>query len=133
MTINNATKMKRIRLNVAHLDQHMDDEEVRHDHPLKDGLPWQAFAIATDKNDLNTWKLPHHTKLVKKAVKGKIGHEHTVDWKLVEEAVQLLSLRGREGQRVNATEGEVLHAAHHLATHYQKAGLPLPDALAVLV
>jgi hypothetical protein len=130
---NNPVKMKRARINAKHLDQHMDDEEVRHDHPLKDGLPWQAFAIASDKNDLNTWKLPHHTKMVKIALKGKMGYEHTVDWKLVDEAVQLISLKGREGQRVNATEGEILHAARHLSMHYQKAGLPLPDALAVLV
>ena len=129
----NQVKMKRARVNARHLDQHMDDEEVRHDHPLKDGLPWQAFAIATDKNDLNTWKLPHHTKMVEKAVSDKISYEHTLDWKQVEEAVQLISLRGREGQRVNATDGEILHAARHLASHYQKAGLPLPDALAVLV
>jgi hypothetical protein len=111
----------------------MDDEEVRHDHPLKDGLPWQAFAIATDKNDLSTWKLPHHNSMVKKAVKGKMGYEHTVDWRSIEKAVKLISRGGIEGRRVNANEGEVLHAARHLATHYIKAGLPLPDALAVLV
>jgi hypothetical protein len=130
---NNQVKMKRTRVNVRHLDQHMDDEEVRHDHPLKYGLPWQAFAIATDKNDPNTWKLPHHTGMLKKAVERKADYEHTVDWQLVEEAVQLISLRGKEGQRISATEGEILHAARHLATHYQQAGRPLPDALAVLV
>jgi hypothetical protein len=133
MTTNKSIKMKRTRVNVRHLDQHMDDDEVRHDHPLKDGLPWQAFAIATDKNDPATWKLPHHTIAVKKAVKGKIGYEHTVNWKQVEEAVLLISRRGIDGRRVNATESEILHAARHLAIHYQKACLPLPDALAVLV
>jgi len=130
---NNPVKMKRTRLNARHLDQHMDEEEVRHDHPMKDGLPWQAFAIAADKNDPNTWKLPHHTGMVRKAVEGRADYEHTVDWKLVEEAVQLISLRGREGQRISATEGEILHAARHLATHYQQAGRPLPDSLAILV
>jgi hypothetical protein len=133
MTNNNSIKMKRARVNIRHMDQHMDDEEVRHDHPLKDGLPWQAFAIATDKNAPHTWKLAHHTGMVKKAVAGKTGYEHTVDWKQVAEAVKLISLRGVDGRRVNATEGEILHAARHLAQHYQKAGLPLPDALAVLV
>jgi hypothetical protein len=129
----NQIKMKRTRLNAGHLDQHMDDEDVRHDHPLKGGLPWQAFAIAADKNDPGTWRLPHHTAMLKKAIEAKSDYENTVDWKLIEEAVQLISFRGREGQRVSATEGEILHAARHLATHYQQAGRPIPDSLAVLV
>jgi hypothetical protein len=96
-------------------------------------LPYQAYAIVPDREDPGTWKLPHHTRLVNRAVKGKIGYEHTVDWKLVAEAVAVLSRQGVDGKRLEAPEHEVLAAAQHLASHYVKAGRPLPDALAALV
>ena len=35
---------------------------------LKDGLPAEAFAIVGDKEDPETWKLPHHTKAVFRAI-----------------------------------------------------------------
>jgi len=100
---------------------------------VKNGLPWQAYAIVGDKADPLTWKLPHHTRQVYRAVKGKIGYEHTVDWENMTQMVAFLSLQGIEGRRVQADESQIVGAARHLASHYQKAGKPLPDALAVLV
>lgn len=127
-------------------DKYIDDDDVKPGHPVHPvlGLPHQAFAIVMDINDPKTWHLPHHNKLIKRVVnqgsrmseanrEGKIGYEHTVDWEMVEEAVQLISLRGEEGRRVQAEEGYIISAARHLASHYQKAGKQLPDALAVLI
>ena len=99
----------------------------------KDGLPCQAFAIVGDKDDPETWKLPHHTKAIFRAIKGKIGHYTTTDWERMPAAVAALSPGGYEGQRVQASDGEIIEAARHLATHYQKADRSIPDALAVLI
>ena len=99
---------------------------------LKDGLPWQAYALVIDRADPRTWYLPHHTKMVKKSVKGKIGYEHTVDWKAMPRIVYGLSRYGRQAEKLPLDENQVLQAASHLAMHYIKAGKPLPDALAVI-
>ena len=104
------------------------------EQPLtRDNLPMQAFAIVTDRAKPETWQLPHHTRLIFRAINGnKIGYEHTVDWENMPLMVQFLSRQGIEGQRVQAEPHELLEAAKHLASHYLKAGKPLPDALAVL-
>ncbi len=96
-------------------------------------LPWQAYAIVPARDDPATWQLPHHTRQINRAIKGKIGLVHTVDWELVMAAVRAISRQGVDGQRIRAPEQVILAAAAHLAAHYRKAGLPLPDALAVLV
>ena len=103
-----------------------------HELPSGGGLPWQAFAIASDKDDPATWKLPHHTRAIFRAIKGKIGIEHTVDWDLMPAAVAALSKGGHQGNRVQASENEILSAAKHLAAHYRKADKDLPDTLAIL-
>ena len=97
------------------------------------GLPWQAFAIVGDRQDPSTWQLPHHTRQVNRAVQGKMGYEHTIDWENMPLTVAYLSRQGVEGRRVQAEPEQMLAAARHLASHYHKAGKPLPDALAVLV
>ena len=94
----------------------------------KDGLPWQAYALVGSRDNPDTWQLPHHTRLVYRAVQGKIGTEHTVDWELMPAAVAALSRQ----ERIHASEDLILEAAVHLASHYRKAERPLPDALAVL-
>ena len=100
---------------------------------LKDGLPWQAFAIVPDKDDPQSWQLPHHTREVKKAVRGKIGYEHTVDFMLLDKATLLVSRYGDEGKRVTADPELILQAARHLAGHYRKAGRQIPNILCALV
>ena len=95
---------------------------------LQDGLPMQAFAIIGDSDDLDTWQLPHHTKYL--GVPGK-GVEQTVDWPLADKAVLLISRYGIDGQRVLADPQLIINAAIHLAGHYRKAGLPIPNALCV--
>ena len=102
----------------------------------KEDLPWQAFAIVGDKDDPETWKLPHHTRAINRAIKGKIGIEHTVDWERMPAAVAALSPGGHPSQsegRVEASEGEIISAARHMANHYRKADKSLPDTLAVLI
>ncbi len=101
--------------------------------PLKDGLPWQGFAIVPDKEDPAGWQLPHHTREVKRAAIGKAGYEHTVDWLLLEKAVLLLSRYGDEGRRITADPELIIQGARHLAGHYQKAGRQIPIALCVLI
>lgn len=108
------------------------DQDEEQQQLVKEGLPWQAFAIVGDKQDPTTWKLPHHTRQVYRAIKGKVGYEHTVDWENMSLMVLFLSRQGLEGQRVQADSDLILAAAKHLAAHYLKAGKPLPDALAVL-
>ena len=99
----------------------------------KEGLPREAFAIVDDPDNPDTWKLPHHKKSIFRALKGKLDIEKTVDWERMPAAVAALSPRGYRGRRVDASPEEILKAAKHLATHYQKAAKPLPDTLAALV
>ncbi len=100
---------------------------------LKDGLPWQAFAIVGDKEDPDTWKLPHHTRAIFRAIKGKVGHYKTTHWEHCAAAVAALSPGGFRGRRVEATEQQILDAAKHLMRHYQENDKPVPDTLAALV
>jgi hypothetical protein len=99
----------------------------------KEGLPKEAFAIVGDPDDPDTWKLPHHTKSIYRALKGKLDIEKTVDWERMPAAVAALSPGGYRGQRVEASPEQILAAARHLANHYLKADKPLPDTLAALV
>jgi len=99
----------------------------------KDGLPWQAFAIVGDKEDAETWKLPHHTRAILRGIKGKIGHYQTTDWEHLAAAVAALSRGGFHGKRVEATEQQILDAAGHLARHYSENGKPVPDTLLILI
>ena len=99
----------------------------------KEGLPEEAFAIVSDPEDPETWKLSHHTKAIFKALAGKLNIERTVDWEQLSVAVVALSPRNRRGQRLDAYPEEILEAARHLAEHYRMADRPLPDTLAALV
>ncbi len=112
----------------------MSDSKVKEGLPkTKEGLPRQAFAIVGDPDDPATWKLPHHTKAIFRALRGKLGIERTVDWDRMSAAVAALSPGGYRGQRVEASPEDILKAAEHLANHYRKADKPLPDTLAALV
>jgi hypothetical protein len=99
----------------------------------KEDLPKEAFAIVGDPDDPGTWKLPHHKKNILRALRGRLDIGKTVDWDRMPAAVAALSPRGYRGQRVEASPGEILSAAKHLAEHYRKAGKPLPDTLGALV
>jgi len=99
----------------------------------KEDLPKEAFAIVGDPDDTETWKLPHHQKSIFRALRGKLDIEKTVDWERMPAAVAALSPGGYRGQRVEASPGDILKAAKHLAGHYRKADKPLPDTLAALV
>ena len=99
----------------------------------EDGLPKEAFAIVGDPEDPETWKLPHHKKSISRALRGRLDIEKTVDWDRMPAAVAALSPRGYRGRRVEASPGEILQAAKHLAAHYRKAEKSLPDTLAALV
>ena len=100
---------------------------------LKDGLPCEAFAIVGDKEDPSTWKLPHHTRAILRAARGRVGHYQTTDWEHLAAAVAALSRGGFRGKRVEATDQQILDAARHLAKHYADNGRPVPDTLAALV
>jgi hypothetical protein len=99
----------------------------------KEGLPAEAFAIVGDPNDPGTWKLPHHTRAIFRALKGQLDIERTVDWPRVAAAVAALSPGGYRGRRVEATPEQILRAARHLASHHRKAGRDLPSTLANLL
>jgi len=108
----------------------------------KEGLPKEAFAIVGDPQDPETWKLPHHTKAIFRALQGRpcspydssrrVDIEKTVDWDRMPAAVAALSRGGYRGERVQASEEDILQAARHLANHYRKADKDVPDALRAL-
>lgn len=98
----------------------------------EEGLPREAFAIVGDAQDPATWRLPHHTRGILRGLAGRLSTEETVDWNLMESAVAALSVASRK-QRVQASPGQIIEAARHLAGHYREAGQPLPDTLAALV
>ncbi len=109
-------------------------DRIRNGMPKsKQGLPKEAFAIVGDANDPETWKLPHHTRAIFRALAGKLAMESTVDWDRMPAAVAALSPGGYRGQRVEATLEQILRAARHLAAHYRKAGKNLPQTLAALI
>ena len=97
------------------------------------GLPREAFAIVADPDNSATWKLPHHTRAIYRALKGRLDIESTVDWDLMPAAVAALSPGGFRGQRVRASPEQILAAAKHLAAHYRKANKALPDTLLALI
>lgn len=99
----------------------------------KEGLPKEAFAIVEDPDDPSTWKLPHHTKEIMRAFKGRLDIEKTVDWDRMPAAVAALSRGGYRGERVQASEEDIIKAARHLARHYEKADKPVPDTLGALI
>jgi hypothetical protein len=99
----------------------------------KEGLPKEAFAIVDDPQDPETWKLPHHTKEISRALQGRLDIEKTVDWDRMSAAVAALSKGGYRGERVQASEEDIIKAARHLANHYQKADKPVPDTLGVII
>lgn len=99
----------------------------------KEGLPAAAFAIVGDADDPATWKLPHHTRAILRALKGRLDIERTVDWDRMAAAVAALSPGGYRGRRVEATPEQLLDAARHLAAHYRAAGRDLPPTLAELL
>ena len=101
--------------------------------PRKEGLPAAAFAIVGDASDPATWKLPHHTRAIFRALKGRLDIERTVDWDRVAAAVAALSPGGFRGRRVVASPDEMLTAARHLTAHYRAAGRELPQALAEML
>ncbi len=100
---------------------------------LKQGLPLEAFAIVGDPEDPETWKLPHHTRAIFRALAGKLDIESTVDWDRMPAAVSALSPGGYRGQKVDATAEQILNAARHLAAHYRRAGKELPNTLVALI
>lgn len=100
---------------------------------LKEGLPKEAFAIVGDPDDPETWKLPHHTRAIFRALTGKLSLESTVDWDRMPAAVAALSPGDYREQQVEATREQILHAARHLTSHYQKAGKDLPQTLVALI
>jgi len=99
----------------------------------KEGLPKEAFAIVGDPQDPETWKLPHHTKEIGRAGKGRLDIEKTVDWDRMPAAVASLSRGGYRGERVQASAEDIIKAARHLANHYVAAGKSVPDTLGALI
>jgi hypothetical protein len=99
----------------------------------KEGLPKEAFAIVGDPQDPETWKLPHHTKEIFRALQGRLDIEKTVDWERMPAAVAALSRGGYRGERVQASAEEIIKAARHLANHYEEANKPVPDTLGALI
>ena len=99
----------------------------------KEGLPKEAFAIVGDSEDPETWKLPQHTKAIFRALQGRLDIEKTVDWDRIPAAVAALSPGGYRGERVQASEEDIIAAARHLAAHYRHADKSVPDTLGALI
>jgi hypothetical protein len=108
-------------------------KEALQKEKTKEGLPKEAFAIVGDPQDPETWKLPHHTKEIGRAGKGRLDIEKTVDWERMPAAVAALSRGGYRGERVQASPEDIIAAARHLAAHYEKANKPIPETLGALI
>ena len=108
-------------------------EEAVQTERTKEGLPMEAFAIVGDPEDPSTWKLPHHTRAIFRALRGRLDIEKTVDWDRMPAAVAALSPGGYRGERVQAREEDIIKAARHLARHYEHARKPVPDTLDALI
>lgn len=105
---------------------------VKQTKPTKEDLLREAFAIAGEPANPDTWHLPHHKKSIRRALKGTIDVEQTIDWAQVALAVNMLSPLNK-AKRVRVSPEDILEAANHLAGHYRKVNKPLPDILAALV
>jgi hypothetical protein len=99
----------------------------------REGLPREAYAIVGDPEDPSTWKLPHHTRAIFRALQGRLDIENTVDWDRMPAAVAALSRGGYRGERVQASAEQIIKAARHLANHYRKADKSVPDTLGALI
>jgi len=104
----------------------------------REGFPKEAFAIVGDPQDPETWKLPHHTKAIFRALRSggaspRLDIEKTVDWDRMPAAVAALSRGGYRGERVQASEEDIIQAARHLTNHYHKADKEIPDTLRALI
>ena len=108
-------------------------KEALEKEKTKEGLPKEAFAIVGDPRDPETWKLPHHTKAIFRALQGRLDIEMTVDWDRMPAAIAALSPGGYRGERVQASEEDVIQAARHLAAHYRHADKSIPDTLGALI
>ena len=108
-------------------------KEALEKEKTKEGLPKDAFAIIGDPHDPGTWKLPHHTRAIFRALQGRLDIEKTVDWDRMPAAVAALSPGGYRGERVHASEEDIIKAARHLARHYEAAGKSVPDTLDALI
>lgn len=95
----------------------------------KNGLPPEAFALVGEALEPETWKLPHHSQAIFRAMAGKLSLESAVDWDRMPAAVAAISAEGYRGRRVEATPAQIVEAARHLAEHYRRAGKSLPDTL----
>ena len=118
---------------MAKIKEALEKARPERSEGTKEGLPKEAFAIVGDPEDPQTWKLPHHTRAIFRALKGRLDIEKTVDWDRMPAAVAALSRGGYRGERVQADPEEIIKAARHLARHYEKAGKPVPDTLGVLI
>jgi len=105
--------------------------ELLNKEKTKEGLPKQAFAIVEDPDNPETWKLPHHTKAILRA-RERLDIQNTVDWDRMPAAVAALSPGGYRGERVQASDQDIINAARHLADHYAAAHKPVPDTLGAL-
>jgi hypothetical protein len=118
--------MNRLRRTMSKVKDAIDREKT------KEGLPKEAFAIVEDPDNPETWKLPHHTKAILRA-RGRLDVEKTVDWDRMPAAVAALSRAGYRGERVQASDEDIIKAARHLAAHYAAANKPVPDTLGALI
>jgi len=100
--------------------------------PLKEGLPWWAFAVVGRRTDPSSWKLPHHTRAVASHSPLALS-QGTVDWDRAAAAVAALSPGGFRGQQVQATDTQGRAGALHLALHYRRAQKPVPETLQELL
>ena len=108
-------------------------EEAPEKEITREGLPKEAFAIVEDPQDPETWKLPHHTTAIFRALQGEKDLQKTVNWDRMTAAVAALSRGGYREKRVRASAEDIIQAARHLARHYEKAGKSVPDTLGVLI
>ena len=82
-------------------------KEALEKEKTKEGLPKEAFAIVEDPQDPETWKLPHHTKAIMRALQGRLDIEDR------ELGPHARCRRCPQPRRLPRGEGPGLRGGHH--------------------
>jgi hypothetical protein len=87
--------------------------------------PWgkERFLKRRRAEGSCTWKLPHHTKAIMRALHGRLDIEKTVDWDRMPAAVAALSLGGLAyGKHWKRKTGAFLSLPGPLQCHPKRSG-----------
>ena len=111
----------------------MHSSEVKKSVKTRNGLSREAFAIIGNPANSEKWQLPHYTRAIFKVLTGSLDVKRTIDWERFGAVVAAILPRNGAGKKIEASPGETIESARHLAAHCRNADRPLIDILAALI